>query len=60
MLQTHYGPLGQKYFGAVLRGKKHVNVDTVFGVYFRNNGTMIGNKCIDLDKNDDIYIYIYI
>lgn len=56
MLQTHYGPLGQKYLGAVLSGKKNVNVDTVFGVYFSNNGTMIGNKRIDLDKNDDIYI----
>ncbi|XP_011858847.1 PREDICTED: uncharacterized protein LOC105556369 [Vollenhovia emeryi] len=56
ILKTHYGTLGQKYLGAVLSGKKSVNIDSVYGVYFSNNGTMIGNKRIDLDKNDDIIV----
>ncbi|XP_070529942.1 uncharacterized protein [Cardiocondyla obscurior] len=55
-LQTHYGPLGQKYLGAVLSGKKSINIDSVYGVYFNDNGTMIGNKRVDLDKNDNILI----
>jgi len=56
ILQTHYGPLGQKYLGAVLSGKKSVNIDSVYGVYFNDDGTMIGNKRIELDKNDNIFI----
>lgn len=55
-LETHYGPLGQKYLGAVLSGKKAVNIDNVYGVYFSNIGTMIGNKRVNLAKNDDIII----
>lgn len=55
-LQMHYGPLGQKYMGAVLSGKKTVNVDNVYGVYFTNTGTMLGTKRINLHKNDDIFI----
>ena len=55
-LRTHYGLLGQKYLGAVLSGKKAVNIDSVYGVYFSNDGTMLGDKRIDLDKNDDIII----
>ncbi|XP_070517669.1 uncharacterized protein [Cardiocondyla obscurior] len=56
ILQTHYGPLGQKYLGAVLSGKKSVTIDSVYGVYFNDSGTMIGSKRIELDKNDDIFI----
>jgi hypothetical protein len=55
-LQTHYGPLGQKYLGAVLSGKKAVNIDNVYGVYFNNGGTMLGDKRVDLDKQDDVII----
>jgi len=55
-LQTHYGPLGQKYLGVVLSGKKAVNIDNVYGVYFSSDGTMLGDKRIDLDKNDDIIV----
>ncbi|KYQ53669.1 hypothetical protein ALC60_04233 [Trachymyrmex zeteki] len=51
-----YGPLGQKYLKAVLNGKKAVNIDVVYGVYFSNEGTMLGDKRIALDKNDDIII----
>ncbi|KYQ47387.1 hypothetical protein ALC60_13589 [Trachymyrmex zeteki] len=54
-LQTSYGPLGQKYLKAVLSGKKAVNID-MYGVYFSNEGTMLDDKRIALDKNDDIII----
>jgi len=54
-LQTHYGPLGQKYLGVVLNGKKAVNIN-VYGVYFSSDGTMLGIKRIDLDKNDGIIV----
>ncbi|KYQ52380.1 hypothetical protein ALC60_08543, partial [Trachymyrmex zeteki] len=52
-LQISYGPLGQKYLKAVLSGKKAVNIDVVYGVYFSNEGTMLGDKHIALDKNDN-------
>ncbi|KYN28610.1 hypothetical protein ALC57_02002 [Trachymyrmex cornetzi] len=55
-LQTNYGPLGQKYMKAVLSGKKAVNIDVVYGVYFNDEGTMLGDKRITLHKNDDIII----
>jgi len=54
-LQTHYGPLGQKHLGVVLSDKK-VTINNVYEVYFSSDGTMLGDKCIDLDKNDDIII----
>ncbi|KYQ51397.1 hypothetical protein ALC60_09498 [Trachymyrmex zeteki] len=54
--KQHYGPLGQKYLKAVLSCKKAVNIDVVYGVYFSNEGTMLGDKRIALDKNDDIII----
>ncbi|KYN28614.1 hypothetical protein ALC57_01965 [Trachymyrmex cornetzi] len=55
-LQTNYGPLGQKYMKAVLSGKKAVNIDVVYGVYFNDERTMLGDKRITLHKNDDIII----
>ncbi|KYN27940.1 hypothetical protein ALC57_02651 [Trachymyrmex cornetzi] len=55
-LQTNYGPLGQKYMKAVLSGKKSVNIDIVYGVYFNDEGMMLGDKRITLHKNDDIII----
>ncbi|KYQ51996.1 hypothetical protein ALC60_08892 [Trachymyrmex zeteki] len=55
-LQTSYGPLGQKFLKAVLSGKKAVNIDVVYEIYFSNERTMLGDKRIALDKNDDIII----
>jgi len=55
-LRRHYGPLGRKYMGAVLSGKKTVNIDNVYGVSCNDTGTMLGDKRVDLDKNDDIII----
>ncbi|KYN14486.1 hypothetical protein ALC57_13311 [Trachymyrmex cornetzi] len=61
-LHANYGPLGQKYMKAVLSGKKAVNIDVVYGVYFSDEGTMLGDKRISttllftLHKNNDIII----
>ncbi|KYM95695.1 hypothetical protein ALC62_13661 [Cyphomyrmex costatus] len=55
-LYANYGSLGQKYLKAVLSGKKAVNIDVVYGVYFNDEGTMLGDKHITLNKNDDIII----
>ncbi|KYM93730.1 hypothetical protein ALC62_15668 [Cyphomyrmex costatus] len=55
-LHANYGPLGQRYLKAVLSGKKAVNIDVVYGVYFSDEGTMLGDKRITLRKNDDIII----
>ncbi|KYN09356.1 hypothetical protein ALC57_18532 [Trachymyrmex cornetzi] len=55
-LQANYGPLGQKYLKAVLSGNKAVNIDVVYGVYFSDEGTILGDKRITLHKNDDIII----
>ncbi|XP_036143449.1 uncharacterized protein LOC118645822 [Monomorium pharaonis] len=55
-LHAHYGPLSQKYMGAVLSGKKPVIIDTVYGAYFTDFGTMLGDKRIDIHKNDNIVI----
>ncbi|KYQ47055.1 hypothetical protein ALC60_13930 [Trachymyrmex zeteki] len=51
-----YGALKQKFLKAVLSGKKAVNIDVVYGVYFSNEGTMLGDKRIALDKNENIII----
>jgi len=48
--------LRQKYLRVVLSGKKAVNIDNVYGVYFSSVGTMLGDKHIDLDKNYDIIV----
>ncbi|KYM93989.1 hypothetical protein ALC62_15398 [Cyphomyrmex costatus] len=55
-LYANYGPLGQRYLKAVLSGKKAVNIDVVYGVYFSDEETMLGDKRITLSKNDDIII----
>jgi len=34
--------LGQKYLKAVLSDKKPINTDVVYGIYFSDEGTMLG------------------
>ncbi|KYN15784.1 hypothetical protein ALC57_11990 [Trachymyrmex cornetzi] len=47
-LHANYGPLGQKYMKAVLSGKKAVNIDVVYGVYFSDEGMMLDpNEIVD-------------
>jgi len=33
-----------------------INIDNVYGVYFSSDETMLGDKRIDLVKNDDIIV----
>jgi len=40
----------------ILSRKKAVNINNVYGVYFTSDGTMLSDKRIDLDKNDDIIV----
>ncbi|EFN86951.1 hypothetical protein EAI_14030 [Harpegnathos saltator] len=56
-LHDHFGPLGQKYMGAVLSSGKNNTIDYVYGVRLSNDGTMLGDKRIDVDRNDNIIIY---
>ncbi|KYN04516.1 hypothetical protein ALC62_04616 [Cyphomyrmex costatus] len=51
-LERHF----KRYLKAVLSGKKAANIDVVYGVYFSDEGTMLGDKRITLSKNDDIII----
>ncbi|XP_077275574.1 uncharacterized protein LOC143904632 [Temnothorax americanus] len=55
-LRDHLGPLSQKYIGAVLSGDQESGIDIVYGVYFSNDGMMLGNKRFDVDNADNIII----
>jgi hypothetical protein len=55
-LRSHLGPLGQRYFGAILGSDKDKTMDYVYGVHFTNDGAKIGDKVIDVDKDDNIII----
>ncbi|XP_071579217.1 uncharacterized protein [Temnothorax nylanderi] len=55
-LRDHLGLLSQKYVGAVLSGDHESGIDTVYGVYFSNDGMMLGNKRFDVDNADNIII----
>ncbi|XP_077256460.1 uncharacterized protein LOC143894198 [Temnothorax americanus] len=55
-LRDHLGPLSQKYVVAVLSGDQKSGIDTVYGVYFSNDGMMLGNKRFDVDNADNIII----
>mgnify|MGYP003334118261 CR=1 FL=1 len=54
VLRSQLGPLGQEYIGALLSGDK--KIDNVYGVYFNDDGTRLGNKRFDIDKNDNIIV----
>ena len=54
--RSHFGPLGQKYMSAILSGDKNTSIDYVYGVYFSNSKTMLGDKAFDIDKDDNIII----
>ena len=53
-LLNQYGKLGRKYVGNLLKSDK--NVDIVYGVYYDDQGMMLGDKRFDLKSNDDIII----
>jgi len=54
-LQTLWS-IATKHLRAVLSGKKTVNINNVYGVYFSYDGTILDDKRIDLDKNDNIIV----
>ena len=41
---------------AILSGDKDKTMDYVYGVYFSNSKTMLGDKVFDKDKDDNIII----
>ncbi|KYN07220.1 hypothetical protein ALC62_00588 [Cyphomyrmex costatus] len=55
-LNSQLGPLGHIYINALLSGDKRNEIDLVYGVYFDENGTMMGDKKFDVDTDDTIII----
>ncbi|KYQ56418.1 hypothetical protein ALC60_04648 [Trachymyrmex zeteki] len=55
-LHSQLGPLGQIYVNALLSGDKKKEIDHVYGVYFDENGTMLGDKTFDVDSDDTIIV----
>lgn len=55
-LPAQLGPLGRTYMGLLLGDDRDKAVDTAYGVYFDVNGTMIGDKKFDVDKDDTIIV----
>lgn len=55
-LYNQMGPLGQKYIGALLSGDKQTKMDTVYGVYFNDAGTFLGDKAFDIDIEDNLIV----
>lgn len=56
MMRTQFGKLGQKYVGKILHSDKNSEMDYVYGVYFTNDGMMLGDKHFDVDKDDNMII----
>ncbi|KYN09375.1 hypothetical protein ALC57_18507 [Trachymyrmex cornetzi] len=55
-LQSQLVPLGQVYVNILLIGNARNEIDLVYGVYFYENGTMLGNKKFNVDTDDTIII----
>jgi len=50
------GPLGQKYINMLLGGDREKMIDHVYGIYFSENSTILGNKQFDIDTNDFVIV----
>ena len=48
-LQSQLGSLGQIYVNTLLISDARNEIDLVYGVYFDENGTMLGSKKFDVD-----------
>jgi len=48
--------LGQKYVNMLLGDDRENEIDHVYGIYLRKNGTMLGDKYFDLDTNDFVIV----
>ncbi|XP_067212825.1 uncharacterized protein [Linepithema humile] len=55
-LYGQMGPLGQKYIGELLSGDKKRGIDNVYGVYFNDAGTFLGDKTFDIDRDDNLIV----
>ena len=53
-LLDQLGVLGRKYVGILLSNDK--SIDNVYGVYYDDQGMMLGDKRFDLSPNDDIIV----
>ncbi|KYN19302.1 hypothetical protein ALC57_08370 [Trachymyrmex cornetzi] len=53
-LQSQLGPLGQVYVNTLLIGNARNEINLVYGVYFDENGTTLGNKKFDVNMDDTI------
>ena len=53
-LYSRLGPLGQEYIKTLLSGDK--KTDQVYGVYFNNEGTLLGDKPFDIVQYDNIIV----
>lgn len=49
----HFSALGQKYIETMLSNEKDT-IDRVYGVCFNDDGTMLGDKHIDMNRNDNM------
>ncbi|XP_011858311.1 PREDICTED: uncharacterized protein LOC105555879 [Vollenhovia emeryi] len=56
LLHSQLGPLGQKYIGDLLGGENKNANDHVYGVYVSKDGTKLGDKRFDVDKDDAMII----
>ena len=55
-LYNPMSPLGQKYIGQLLTGGARFNIDNVYGAYFNDAGTFLGDKAFDIDGNDNLIV----
>ena len=55
-LYGQMGTLGQEYIGALLSGDRKSAIDTVYGVYFNDAGTFLGDKAFDIDGDDNLIV----
>ncbi|XP_067214604.1 uncharacterized protein [Linepithema humile] len=55
-LYGQMGPLDQEYIGELLSGDKKRGIDNVYGVYFNDAGTFLGDKTFDIDKDDNVIV----
>ena len=55
-LYDHMGPFGREYIGEFFSGGKRSKIDNVYGIYFNDEGTFLGDKPFDIDGDDNIIV----
>ena len=51
-LYDHMGPFGREFFS----GGKRSKIDNVYGIYFNDERTFLGDKPFDIDGDDNIIV----